>query len=61
MHITHFITHVLCLKLYGYYYCQFLGFTVQICNKSEWGSTSTVLMFMLLNGEIVVKIKIIFF
>ncbi len=26
---------------------QFLGFTVQICSKSEWGSTLTVLMFML--------------
>ncbi len=25
----------------------FLGFTMQIYNKSEWGSTSTVLMFML--------------
>ncbi len=25
----------------------FLGFTMQICSKSEWGSTSTVLMFML--------------
>ena len=26
---------------------QFLAFTMQICSKSEWGSTSTVLMFML--------------
>ncbi len=25
----------------------FLGFTMQIRSKSEWGSTSTVLMFML--------------
>ena len=25
----------------------YLGFTMQICSKSEWGSTSTVLMFML--------------
>ena len=25
----------------------FLDFTMQICSKSEWGSTSTVLMFML--------------
>ncbi len=24
-----------------------LGFTMQICSKSEWGSTSTVLKFML--------------
>ena len=24
-----------------------VGFTMQICSKSEWGSTSTVLMFML--------------
>ena len=26
---------------------QFLGFTMQICSKSEWGSTLTVLTFML--------------
>ena len=26
---------------------KFLGFTMQICSKSEWGSTSTVLMFIL--------------
>ncbi len=26
---------------------EFLGCTMQICSKSEWGSTSTVLMFML--------------
>ncbi len=25
----------------------FLGFTMQICSKSEWGSTSTLLMFIL--------------
>ena len=25
----------------------FLSFTMQICSKSEWGSTSTVLMFIL--------------
>ncbi len=25
----------------------FLSFTMQICSKSEWGSTSTVLMFVL--------------
>ena len=29
----------------------FLGFTMQICSKSEWGSTSTVLMFMLHRRE----------
>ncbi len=26
---------------------EFLGFTMQICSESEWGATSTVLMFML--------------
>ena len=32
---------------YTIVHAQFLGFTMQICSKSEWGSTSTVLMFML--------------
>ena len=34
---------ICCISAFGI----FLGFTMQICSKSEWGSTSTVLMFML--------------
>ncbi len=35
------------LRYDNWYTTQFLGFTMQIRSKSEWGSTSTVLMFVL--------------
>ncbi len=37
---------IACMNFLDFYQI-FLGFTMQICSKSEWGSTSTVLMFML--------------